>query len=265
MGYSDSLWVSLVEVWIFFAGLIVGSFLNVCIHRLPRDESVVRPGSHCPHCQQVIRWFDNIPLLSFILLRGRCRSCRARIPVRYFLVELASGLFWIVRWKANGLSFLFLAEVIFFSLLLIVTMTDFETGLIPDEVSFSGLGLGLAASFLYPPLQGDLSPLPSLGKGVLGALVGGGIIYGTGVLGNMIFRKESMGGGDVKLMAMAGSFLGWQKIIFTFFTAPFFALPFALYSHWVKKQETIPYGPFLALAAGLQFFYGDFLVAYFAF
>ncbi len=255
-----TVWVS---VWVFAMGLIIGSWLNVCIHRMPRDESIVSPGSHCPNCRHPIQWFDNVPLLSFILLGGKCRRCRARISVRYFLVELVSGLLWLMSWKANGLSFAFAIQVVFFSILLVVTMTDFETGLIPDETNFLGLALGLAFSFFYPPLHESLTPAASLGQSALGALIGGGIIYGTGLFGSLVFKKESMGGGDVKLMAMAGSFLGWQKIVFTFFTAPFFALPFALYLKWVKKEETVPYGPFLALAAMLQFFYGDFLIAYF--
>lgn len=157
----------------------------------------------------------------------------------------------------------------FLSLLLVVTVTDFETGLIPDSVTFTGLVTAPLLSVFNPSLQGPfmegefLSPAMALGKSLAGILVGGGLIYLTGIFGNLLFRKESMGGGDVKLLAMIGGFIGWEKALLTFFTAPILALPFALYMKWFKKAEIIPYGPFLALAGVIQFIYGNQLWRYY--
>lgn len=246
----------LLEIFLFLIGLVVGSFLNVCIHRLPRGESIVRPRSYCPKCGKPIAWFDNIPLLSFFILRGHCRHCLVRISFRYPAVELLSGLIWLGSWKASGGVPIFWIGTLFLSLLLVVTAADFETGLIPDTVSFFGMAAGLAASFFCPNLHGTLSGLVALERSAIGLAIGGGLIYVIGLAGDWIFQRESMGGGDVKLLAMAGSFLGWEKVLLTFFTAPLVALPFALYQRWVKKEEVIPYGPFLSLAAAVQFFYG---------
>lgn len=259
-----------IEIFVLLLGLVVGSFLNVAIHRLPRDESIVRPRSYCPKCGKAIVWFDNIPLLSFLFLRGHCRDCGGGISFRYPLIELASGLLWWGSWQGTEGSPLFWIRIIFGSLLLVATATDFETGLIPDEITLGGILLGLAVSLFYPELHRSSSRLMSLGKSALGFCVGGGLIYFTGLLGNLIFQKElkqrgldqSMGGGDVKLLAMAGSFLGWEKVFLAFFTAPFLGLPFALYQRFAKKEATIPYGPFLAMAVALQFFFGEILWRY---
>ena len=254
--------VTFADIFIFMIGLIVGSFLNVCIHRLPRGESVVKPRSHCPKCKQLIRWFDNVPLVSFMVLGGRCRACHTRIAFRYPIVEFVSGLIWVGSWRIYGFPF-FWVPVAFLSLLWVMGLTDWETGLIPDKVSLSGLGLGIVASFFYPNLHQATSGLMAVGKSLLGALVGAALLYMTALIGNWIFQRESMGGGDVKLLAMVGSFLGWEKVLFTFFTAPLLALPFALYQRWVKREEIIPYGPFLSAAAAVQFFYGHLFWRYF--
>ncbi len=246
-------------ILLFLAGLVIGSFLNVCIHRLPRAESIVRPGSHCPKCNKPVAWFDNIPIVSFFILKGQCRHCLGRISFRYPAVELLSGLIWFASWKVSGGSPFFLISVIFLSILLVVTVTDFETGLIPDAVSFLGAAVGLLGSFFYPELQKTTSGLIALEHSLMGLVIGGGLIYMIGLAGNWIFQRESMGGGDVKLLAMIGSFLGWEKVLLTFFTAPILALPFALYRRCIKKEEIVPYGPFLSLAAAIQFFYGHLL------
>lgn len=247
----------LIEILIFLVGLAVGSFANVCIHRLPKGESIVRPPSHCPKCSKQIGWFDNIPVLSFALLRGQCRHCHGRISVRYPIVELVSGLIWYGSWRQYEGSPISWVQIIFFTLLLIVSITDFETGLIPDRVSLFGIAVGLGSSFFYSGSLHGVTPFTGVWKSLAGMLTGGGLIYVTGLAGDWIFQRESMGGGDVKLMAMAGCFLGWEKAFLTFFTAPFFALPFALYQKWIKKEDIIPYGPFLSLASAVQFFYGD--------
>ncbi len=223
------------------------------------------PASYCWTCEKTISWFDNIPVVSFILLGGRCRACRERIPWRSPVVELTSGVLWYLLWKFQGGAPLFWVSVTFLSLLLVAGLADLETGLIPDEVSLVGIGVGLNASFFYPGLHQHSSGVGALGLSLAGLLTGGGLIYLTGGAGNWIFQKElvrlklqeSMGGGDVKLLAMAGTFLGWENALLTFFTAPILALPFALYGRLVKNQAVIPYGPFLAAAAAIQFFWGD--------
>ncbi|MBI4115553.1 MAG: prepilin peptidase [Candidatus Omnitrophica bacterium] len=230
---------------------------------MPQGESVVAPSSYCPKCKQKIVWYDNIPLVSFLLLGGRCRACKTRISFRYPVVELASGLIWYASWVGHGPSLIFLITVAFLSILLAISLIDLETGLIPDRLSLPGMVLGLILSFFYPMLHQSSIALTGFLKSLIGLLAGGGLIYITGLAGNWIFQRESMGGGDVKLLAMVGSFLGWEKVLLTFFAAPFFALPFALYQRWVKKEEIIPYGPFLSLAAAVQFYYGDILWRYF--
>ncbi|MBI2166848.1 MAG: prepilin peptidase [Candidatus Omnitrophica bacterium] len=252
-------------ILVLLAGLSVGSFLNVCISRLPKGISVVTPPSHCPACGKVIAWFDNIPVLSFLVLGGRCRKCRERIPWRYPAVELASGVFWFFLWRAEGNEAAFWIAGIFCSLLLAASVTDWETGLIPDSVTLLGIGVGLNASFFYPALQAQGAGWAAVLQSGIGMLTGGCLIYVTGAAGNWIFQREliqlqleeSMGGGDVKLLAMAGAFLGWEKVLLVFFTAPLLALPFALYGRWYKNEAVIPYGPFLSAAAVIQYFYGD--------
>ena len=263
--------MGIIEIFIFLLGLAVGSFLNVAIHRLPRDESVVKPGSRCPKCEKAIRWYDNLPVLSYVLLGGRCRHCREGISFRYPLVELVSGLLWYVSWRSSGGTAAFLVPVVFNSLLLVMALADLETGLIPDEASLGGIAAGLLVSFFWPELHGTSTGLLGLAWSVVGLLAGGGLIYLTGVAGNWIFQRElaklgldqSMGGGDVKLLAMAGSFLGWEKVLLAFFIAPIASLPFALYQRIAKKEQIIPYGPFLALACAVQFYFGETIWAWF--
>ncbi len=250
--------------FVFVFGLVFGSFLNVCIYRFPRGESVIRPGSHCPACQKSIGWRDNLPLASFISLGGKCRHCGAKIAPRYFMVELISGLLWVGIWLTHGLTPYALAGIVLVSILLAVTVTDFETGLIPDALSLPGIGIGLLLGGLFPELQGTNVWYLGLVRAALGLVMGGGIIYLTGMIGSFVFRRESMGGGDVKLLAMIGAFLGVKKTALVFLFAPFAAMPFALYTLFLKarkkedlRYQSIPYGPFLAVTAAIFYFFGD--------
>jgi leader peptidase (prepilin peptidase)/N-methyltransferase len=247
-----------ITSWFVFAlGAIVGSFLNVCIHRMPRELSIVLPRSFCPHCKAMIPWYENIPLLSYLLLRGKCFRCRRSIACRYFLVELATACIAWILWQRYGLSAEFVAGAIFFSMILVATMTDFETGLIPDEITITGMIAGLALSVTgHGHFTQALWYQKLLASGA-GLLAGGGILLLVGWLGKLVFRKDSMGGGDVKLLAMMGAFIGVTKVGLVFLLAPFPALPFAIWQRFVKKEETIPFGPFLALAGVLMFMQGD--------
>ena len=249
---------SMAMSWFVFAvGAIVGSFLNVCIYRLPRDLSVVLPRSFCPQCKASIPWYENIPLVSYLLLRGRCFRCRRPIAFRYFLVELTTaGIAWFL-WQRYGLSAEFVASAIFFAMILVATLTDFETGLIPDQITITGMIAGLALSVTGHGHFAQTLWYQKLLASAAGLLAGGGILLLTGWLGKLVFRKDSMGGGDVKLLAMIGAFVGVTKVSLIFFLAPFPALPFALWQRFMKKEETIPFGPFLALAGAFIFIEGD--------
>lgn len=244
-------------VWIFVFGVVFGSFLNVCIWRFPREESIVKPGSHCPKCEKPITWRDNIPLISFILLRGKCRHCSERISIRYPLIEIANGALWVFLWHTYGLSGMFFAGIIYFSILLAVIMTDFETGYIPDLFTFPGMALGLIFSALVPVIHEEGIWYRGLLDSAIGLLAGGGILVLIAIIGNFIFRKESMGGGDVKLMAMMGAYIGAKQIFLVFLFAPILALPVAFYMRVFKKAETLPYGPYLAVTGAYFYLYGE--------
>ncbi|HOW58509.1 MAG TPA: prepilin peptidase [Candidatus Omnitrophota bacterium] len=255
---------SVVACFVFILGAIVGSFLNVCIYRMPRDLSIVWPGSFCPHCEKPIAWYYNIPLVSFIFLRGKCAQCKKPIPVRYLLVEIVNALLWWLLWKQYGLSVDFVTAALFFSLLLVVILTDFETGLIPDLITFPGMMAGLLLSVIGNAHFPQAFWYQRLLASFIGLVVGGGILLLTGWFGTLVFRKDSMGGGDVKLLAMMGAFLGASNAGLIFLLAPFPALPFGLWQRYVKKEETIPFGPFLALSGALLFMHGNAFLNYVA-
>jgi leader peptidase (prepilin peptidase)/N-methyltransferase len=255
------------KIFVFIFGSMIGSFLNVCIHRLPLEESVVFPASHCPKCKKLISWFDNIPFLSYILLAGKCRFCKEKISSRYFLVEFLTALMFISLYLRFGLNFKFFLYVIFICGLIIATFVDFSHRIIPDEISIGGMVLGFclraSSGLSFKPFVYHYQPLVD---SLLGILVGGGIIYLTGYLFDLVFFKllkhppiqgetESMGGGDVKLLAMIGAFLGWKAALITFFVAPFFGMVVGVFNMVVKKDHLIPYGPFLSLAALMAIFW----------
>jgi len=220
---------------IFLFGLAFGSFLNVCIYRLPLGLSVVKPRSGCPKCKQPIAFYDNLPVLSWLILRGRCRQCQARISPRYFLIELLTGTLFLICYWYFGLTFATLKYCAFAFLLLGLIFTDAETKLLPDKLTLPGIALGLLFSLLVPvnDLASQFLPgmvnLPfsdevvlrsfSLLDSLLGAAVGASFIYGAGVMYLRWRGMEGMGFGDVKLMAMIGAFLGVKLTIFTIFTA----------------------------------------------
>ena len=249
-------------IWIlgFAFGSCVGSFLNVCIYRIPREQSLVRPGSRCPSCRRRIAPYDNIPILSYLWLRARCRRCGKRISWRYPVVEALTGFSTVaVLWRF-GLG---VAGAVYLALvcaLIVSSFIDLEFQIIPDEISLGGLGVGVLASVLWPWLQGTDERLLALGRSVVGLLVGGGLLYVTGMLGDWLFRKESMGGGDIKLLAMAGSILGGKLVAAAFFLAPFFAMIPGLFVLIFKRSHVIPYGPFLSLAVVASLFYGNELL-----
>ena len=251
---------SLVWLLWFALGSCVGSFLNVCIYRLPREQSVVRPRSRCPSCRRLIVWYDNIPLLSVLLLRGKCRHCPARISWRYPLVEALTGGATVAVLQRFGTTPVGFSYVAFVAALIAVSFVDLEFQIIPDEISVGGLVVGVVLSGFIPALHGTDSRWLAVGRSLLGLVAGGGILYVTAVVGDFIFKKESMGGGDIKLLAMAGSVLGWKLVLVTFFVAPVLALVPGLFVLLFKKTHIIPYGPFLSLGLVVSLFYGEQLL-----
>ena len=247
-------------IWFAF-GACLGSFLNVCIYRMPRDQSIVRPRSRCPRCRRMIVWYDNIPLLSFIVLAAHCRHCGKPIHWRYPLVEALAGALTVAVLQRFGVTPVGLIYAAFALSLVAVTFIDIDFQIIPDEISLGGLVLGLIASCLVPSLHGASTVAQALGRSLLGALVGAGILYITGVFGTFLFRKEAMGGGDIKLLAMAGSILGWKAVTLTFFIAPLLALGPGIFVLLSKRSHVIPYGPFLSLALLVALFAGQHLIA----
>lgn len=250
---------------IFIFGLMIGSFLNVCIYRLPKGIFLKQRFSFCPHCEQRIKWFDNIPLISYVLLKGRCRHCQQKISFIYPLVELITGLSFLSLFIYFGLTPLFFIYSFLICALLVATFTDFKERIVPDEISLGGLTIGLLLSFTYPTLQGVSSHWAGLLNSLLGALVGGGSLYLTGIFGNIVFRKESMGGGDVKLLAMVGAFLGWKIVLLVFFISPFFGAAVGIVLKLKKKVETIPYAPFLSLGSAISLIWGKEILVWLGF
>jgi leader peptidase (prepilin peptidase) / N-methyltransferase len=257
--------ISYIGVVMFIFGSLVGSFLNVCIVRMPHEKSIVQPGSHCVHCKKPLVWHDNIPFISYLALTGRCRFCREKISPRYFIVEFITASAFLTFYLHFGLTSLLLPYLVMVSCFIVATFVDFEHRIIPDEISVGGMLAGLIFSLFIPALHGIVPDpqqvvvghLYSLGLSLLGILVGGGSIYAMGVLGDFLFKKESMGGGDVKLLAMIGAFLGWKMAVLTFFVAPFFGAVFGIIEKIRTKDTAIAYGPFLALGALICLFWGN--------
>lgn len=321
-----------ISVFVFILGACIGSFLNVCIVRMPKEESVVLPRSHCMSCNTMIPWYDNIPLISYLILGGKCRSCHARFSIRYFFVELLTGLIFLGFFWYFGPTEQFTAYTVMMACFIVATFVDFEHRIIPDEISVGGMFVGLVMSALMPQIhavslselatgrvlmrvvvgicltvhlieflwrrqaferddmtllgvilgmfaaewaaaifitgqiaesQGWLvAHLKSVDASLIGLLLGGGVIYAMGLLGDFIFRKESMGGGDVKLMALIGAFIGWRLALLTFFVAPFFGATYGIVEKIRTKDSTIAYGPFIVMGALVSLFFGDAIIAW---
>ncbi|MFC1646324.1 prepilin peptidase [Candidatus Omnitrophota bacterium] len=246
-----------INFFIFVLGTVVGSFLNVCIYRMPREESIVKPRSHCPKCNKMVAWYDNIPLLSYIILGAKCRYCKNKISFQYFIVELLTGVMFILLYNSFGLSWLTLIYIIFVCGLIVATFVDFNFRIIPDEINIGGIILALILSLAYPQLHHTPNHLLGLFRCFLGIIVGGGIIYLTGIIGDFIFKKETMGGGDVKLLAMIGAFLGWWPAIATFFMAPILGAVVGIIIKLKTKSSLIAYGPYLSIASIVALFKSD--------
>jgi leader peptidase (prepilin peptidase)/N-methyltransferase len=264
-------------VGLFVVGTVVGSFLNVCIYRIPWEKSVIWPGSHCPRCLAEIEARDNLPVLGWALLGGACRSCKLPIPIRYPAVELLVGLLFLGVYLVDGVlpreyvrddATLFVRviyHIILVALLVAVTFIDADLTIVPASVTNLGMVLGLALGAAFPEIRPDPSAatthLGGLWVGLKGLVVGGGMIWVIRVVGTFAFRREAMGSGDIHIMAMIGAFLGWEAALMTPFLAAFVGLipamaKLTLYvakrmagRKWTSADREMPFGPYLSIAA----------------
>ena len=233
---------------VFCFGLAVGSFANVCIHRLPRKESVVVPGSHCPACSAAVRPLDNIPVISYIVLGGKCRDCATRISPIYPVIETVTAVLLLAGFFKFGLSFDFLVYAVVAPALVIITAIDIEHQIIPDVITLPGIALGLAVGTYTIGYTDSL----------LGFFMGGGLFYLLAVLSN-----GGMGGGDIKYISAAGAFLGWQKVLLVIFIGALLGSVVGVFQIAVQKKSRkslIPFGPFLAAGTLITLFYGNSLI-----
>ena len=252
--YSTELQGMLAVIFFIF-GTMVGSFLNVCIYRLPKEESIIWPGSHCPHCKKPIKFYDNIPLVSYLLLKGKCRYCKEPISIQYPLVEgvtALSSLFLIIKF---GLSLSYLIYFAFVAALIVITVIDLYHQIIPDVISLPGIGVGLLASIIIPQI--------TFFDSLIGILIGGGSLFLVATLYQWLFKREGMGGGDIKLLAMIGAFLGWKAVILTILLSSLIGSITGITIMVLKGKDfkyAIPFGPFLSLGAVIALFYENELI-----
>ena len=244
---------------IFILGVSLGSFANVCIYRLPKNKQIVSGRSFCPRCKKYINWFDNLPIISFLLLGGKCRKCKKVILLRYFIVEIITGIaFLIIYLNYNDLSTVIFLSIISL-LFIIIFFIDLENFIIPDSLNFSIMALALFKNFL--PIS-NTSFIQDINQSIIGGMVGYSIIWLIIYLYKMIKKIEGMGLGDAKLMAGIGLLFGWQSVPFVLFVSAILGLIFVLPS-LLKKQKNmrseIPFGPFIIVACLIYFTYGDFL------
>ncbi len=248
----------LTEFLIFIFGLCIGSFLNVCIYRLPKSKSIVHPRSMCPHCGALIRSYDNIPILSYLALKGKCRHCETSISFRYPVIELMSGIFAVGVFLKYGLTFEAVIYYAFVAALLVITFIDIDHQIIPDVITLPGIPIFFAASFALPEITAVES--------ILGILIGGGSLFSIAWLYHLLTQKEGMGGGDIKLLAMMGAIIGWQGVLFAIFVASAVGTVSGMLL-MLKNRKTmklaIPFGPFLAIGGTAYILFGPQLIAWY--
>ena len=246
-----------IAVFLLLFGLCVGSFLNVCIHRLPLKQSVVHPGSRCPSCGYELRWYDNIPVLSYVMLRARCRSCSRAISLQYPLIEVVTAIVFLAHWYAFGPTPLFAVRLIFGCALIVLFMIDLEHQILPDVITLPGIVIGVVLSLFLPP-----GPIESL----IGLLLGGGLLWAIAEAWFRLRKVDAMGFGDVKMLAMVGAWLGWKMVILTFVLSSMMGGVIGavlLASRRADMATRVPFGTMLAVAAMMASLYGPPMLAWY--
>src|SRR5581483_9557790 len=251
----------------FAIGAVIGSFLNVVIHRYPREESIVFPASHCPHCNALIRWYDNLPIVSYLILGARCRRCRERISIRYPLIELANALFYLAIFERTGVSPAFLPIAAIVSMTIVLIYIDLEVGLLPDVITYPGIVIGIAIGLLqlgerFP----DFTLAESWIDSLIGAAMGALVIFGIRVTWQFVRGREGMGWGDVKMLAMIGAVVGWRalypELMIASITGAIAGGLVALRSAR-GMQAAIPFGIFLGISLLVVVFFGPALLGWY--
>ncbi|MEO0293582.1 MAG: prepilin peptidase [candidate division WOR-3 bacterium] len=243
----------LLGIFFFSLGAAFGSFFNVIIYRLPKGISLINPPSHCPNCGEKIRWRDNLPILSYVILNGKCRNCKFDIPITYLLVEILSAFFFLYSYFRLGISLELFTFLVFISLLIPISFIDLKTTLIPDSLSISGIVIGLILSIF---------------RGIafisfLGAILGAIIILIIITFGKLVYKQDVMGFGDLKLAALIGAFLGWAGLLLVVMVSALLGSIYGLIQIRRRKlsiKSQIPYGPFLAIGGVIIFFYGEWII-----
>ncbi|SNZ03994.1 type 4 prepilin peptidase 1 Aspartic peptidase. MEROPS family A24A [Persephonella hydrogeniphila] len=239
----------------FIFGSIIGSFLNVVIYRIPRGKSIKKPAfSFCPECGEKIKWYDNIPLLSYFILRGRCRYCKGKISIRYPFVEFLTGIASVMAFLKTGLSYDYIFTFGFISLMIAITFIDIDFRIIPDELNLIGFIMGI----VYSAIKSNLV------ESLLGSLIGAGFLWGIAYIYLRFRGIEGLGMGDVKMMAFVGAYTGWFGALFTIFVGSFIGAVAGIIGAYLSKSEEkgkfeIPFGPFLSFAAIIYIFFGDII------
>ena len=244
-------------LWLAILGLAIGSFLNVCIHRVPRRMSIVSPASSCPQCGYVLRWIDNVPVVSYALLAGRCRACRTRIAPRYPIVELITMGVFISHYYVFGWDAVLIPRLVFAAILIALFAIDLEHHLLPNVITLPGIVVGLLFSLVFPP---------GIVDALIGLLVGGGVLW---LIGEAYYRysgQEGMGGGDVKMLAMIGAFLGWEPVVLTLVLSSLIGSLVGVTVIAFRRgslKYALPYGTFLAIAALTSSLFGAEIISWY--
>jgi leader peptidase (prepilin peptidase) / N-methyltransferase len=245
----------ITNIFIFCFGSVIGSFLNVCAYRLPRERSVVKPNSFCPACEIPIKFYDNIPIVSYLFLRAKCRACGARISLQYPAVELITGLLFLMLYWKFGFGRTLPVLMLFVSVLIVISVIDLEFQLIPDVLSIGALVAGVVLAFIRP----GFSFLDAL----FGIALGGGVLFTIAFGYQFVTKREGMGGGDIKLIAMIGAFCGMKGVLFSIICASLLGTIVGIPLMLIKGKDSkyaIPFGPFLSSAAVIYLFRGQNII-----
>jgi leader peptidase (prepilin peptidase) / N-methyltransferase len=245
------------EIVLALAGLCIGSFLHVCIHRLPLKQSVVHPGSRCPDCGYALRWYDNVPVLSYAVLRGRCRSCARPISLQYPLVEIVTAVIFVLHWYAFGPTALLPLRLLFACALVVLFLIDLEHQILPDVITLPGIVAGVVCSLFFPP-----GPVMS----ILGVLLGGGLLWAIAEAWFRLRKVDAMGFGDVKMLAMVGGWLGVKMVLVTFVLSSMLGGLIGavlIGSRRADMATRVPFGTMLAVGALVASLYGEDLLAWY--